>query len=171
MGGCGGDLSVSFPSHLLQFSGVAAFLPWHRLFLLSLEVAIRQCTGDSSFALPWWDEAMDSQSPETSTVWKYFGGNGAGSCIPNGPFANTTVQNPFPHCISRDFTPRYAFSSPENMAAMIVNSSTYDKFHYSLELGLHGAVHEFVGGDMEHMVRRENLLRVREREGGIVKEA
>jgi hypothetical protein len=40
-------LDVQFTAH-----GVAAFLPWHRLFLLAIEEAMRQCTGDRNIYIP-----------------------------------------------------------------------------------------------------------------------
>jgi tyrosinase len=39
------------------------FLPWHRAYLLSYERAVRQLTGNSDFALPYWDWTEDRQMP------------------------------------------------------------------------------------------------------------
>ncbi|KAF7699742.1 hypothetical protein HF521_002700 [Silurus meridionalis] len=41
----------------------AAFLPWHRVFLLSWEREIRKLTGDLNFTIPYWDwrDARDCQ--------------------------------------------------------------------------------------------------------------
>lgn len=33
--------------------GVPAFLPWHRLYLLSAEVALRSCTGNQNITIPY----------------------------------------------------------------------------------------------------------------------
>lgn len=53
-----------------------AFLPWHRLYMLHWEHEIRKLTGDSNFAIPYWDwrdargcdvctnDLMGEQSPE-----------------------------------------------------------------------------------------------------------
>ncbi|KAL4657347.1 tyrosinase-like [Arapaima gigas] len=40
-----------------------AFLPWHRVFLLLWEQEIQKLTGDSDFAMPYWDwrDALDCQ--------------------------------------------------------------------------------------------------------------
>ncbi len=37
------------------------FLPWHRAFLLMYERTVRQLTGHSDFALPYWDWTADRQ--------------------------------------------------------------------------------------------------------------
>lgn len=39
------------------------FLPWHRAYILSYEQAVRQLTGNSDFALPYWDWTLDRQMP------------------------------------------------------------------------------------------------------------
>ncbi|KAJ0063482.1 hypothetical protein NL108_002728 [Boleophthalmus pectinirostris] len=44
----------------------AAFLPWHRVFLLNWENEIRKLTGDFNFTLPYWDW-RNAQSCEVCT--------------------------------------------------------------------------------------------------------
>jgi tyrosinase len=47
------------------------FLPWHRYFLLTLELFLREVLDDDEFRLPYWDWAADAAlpSPATSAVW------------------------------------------------------------------------------------------------------
>ncbi|KAM6985171.1 tyrosinase [Aplochiton taeniatus] len=57
-----------------------AFLPWHRLYLLHWERAIRRVTGDQGFTMPYWDwrdaqgcdvctdQLMGGQSPRDPTL-------------------------------------------------------------------------------------------------------
>jgi len=40
------------------------FLPWHRAFLLSYERMIRAVTGNSAFAMPYWDWAANRTVPQ-----------------------------------------------------------------------------------------------------------
>jgi tyrosinase len=40
------------------------FLPWHRAYILSYEQAVRKLTGNSDFALPYWDWTLDRQMPQ-----------------------------------------------------------------------------------------------------------
>lgn len=40
------------------------FLPWHRAFLLSYERMIRSVTGNSDFAMPYWDWAANRTVPQ-----------------------------------------------------------------------------------------------------------
>jgi tyrosinase len=40
------------------------FLPWHRAFLLSYERMIRSVTGNSAFAMPYWDWAANRAVPQ-----------------------------------------------------------------------------------------------------------
>lgn len=48
-----------------------AFLPWHRYFLLLLELFLQQAVNDANFRLPYWDWSADSAlpNPTTSPVW------------------------------------------------------------------------------------------------------
>jgi tyrosinase len=43
------------------------FLPWHRAFLLMYERTVRQLTGHTDFALPYWDWTADRQLPAAFT--------------------------------------------------------------------------------------------------------
>ena len=41
-----------------------SFLPWHRAYIQMYEVAARSVTGNSGFALPYWDWTADREVPE-----------------------------------------------------------------------------------------------------------
>jgi tyrosinase len=43
------------------------FLPWHRAFILMYERTVRQLTGHTDFALPYWDWTADRQLPAAFT--------------------------------------------------------------------------------------------------------
>jgi tyrosinase len=43
------------------------FLPWHRAFLLMYERTVRQLTGHTDFALPYWDWTANRQLPAASS--------------------------------------------------------------------------------------------------------
>lgn len=80
--------------------------------------------------MPYWDSALDSQAPELSLIWKFFGGNGDqsanqlsgelqdadgkhyGYCVNDGPFKDVRVVHSQraqsnltnePDCIRRQF--------------------------------------------------------------------
>lgn len=79
-------------SHCYLLLHTLAYFARHRLFMVAVERAMRQCTGNQDIYAPWWDEVLDSQAPEKSVIWKYFGGDGKGGCVADGPFANLQVR-------------------------------------------------------------------------------
>lgn len=76
------------------------FLPWHRLMLLLFEAQIQRVLGDDTFALPYWDWAVDGNLPaaqqRTAPLWTPAGIGGSvlassdspGEPVPNGPFTD-----------------------------------------------------------------------------------
>jgi hypothetical protein len=42
------------------YHGTALFLPWHRTFILSFEIDMREVLGDPLYALPYWDCEADA---------------------------------------------------------------------------------------------------------------
>jgi hypothetical protein len=77
------------------------------------------------------------------------GGNGRGSCIPDGPFANMRVQLPNPHCVARNFQ---SGSLPNVEAVALYNyEKSYNSFRVALESGSHTSLHIWVGGDLPNM--------------------
>lgn len=68
-----------------------AFLPWHRLMLLLLELQIQRVLGDDTVGLPYWDWAADGDlapGEQTRTaLWSDAAGiGGSGTPIADGPF-------------------------------------------------------------------------------------
>lgn len=58
--------------------GYSRFLPWHRLFLLSMEEALTRCLG-KPVAIPYWNSAIDaslSGGVRSSPLFKHFDGEG-----------------------------------------------------------------------------------------------
>ncbi|KAK0545119.1 hypothetical protein OC846_005796 [Tilletia horrida] len=98
----------------------AAFLPWHRMFILAHEKAMRECGYHGP--IPYWHESIDAdegnvfQSPIFSND-RGVGGNGTGDngTVTSGPFAyfplsyfnkpgdNWTVVSYEPHYLTRAF--------------------------------------------------------------------
>ncbi|KAJ3057239.1 hypothetical protein HK097_010599 [Rhizophlyctis rosea] len=129
----------------IQAHNTAAFLPWHAIFLVALEEALKTCNWKKP--LPYWDWSYDSQAPEKSPIWqaKYFGGNGdprRNWCIRNGNFS-VQATFPYPHCVKRDWRtgakadPRFgnmiaAQFSPVEME-YVTDVPTYDQFRHALE--------------------------------------
>ena len=77
-----------------------AFAPWHRLMLLLFEAQIQRLLGDDTFALPYWDWAVDGNLPaaqqRTAPLWTAAGIGGSvlappdspGEPVPDGPFTD-----------------------------------------------------------------------------------
>lgn len=132
--------------------GSPIFLPWHRLFLLEFEDALRSI--DPSVAVPYWQWSSDWRDPAASPVWStgLYGGSDPGECIPDGPFANLRATVPTRHCVRRGFTGRteqgmgkMRFEEPSVLAELIGGPSNFSSFTDALEFA-HGAVHVAVGG-------------------------
>jgi len=49
-----------------------AFLPWHRYFLLRLELFLQSALEDENFRLPYWDFSVDAGlvDPSSSALWE-----------------------------------------------------------------------------------------------------
>ncbi|KAJ8327608.1 hypothetical protein BDV3_003410 [Batrachochytrium dendrobatidis] len=137
--------------------GSAIFLPWHRLFLSTYEKVLRTECGYTG-TLPYWDWTVDSQAPESSSLWSEwsFGGDGDSStqdnCITDGPFMYFYSEFAFEACLSRTIGGNLGrtvnFYTPEAIFRMVSTTKTYDAFRHSIEEGPHNNVHVGVGGDM-----------------------
>ncbi|ORX89391.1 Di-copper centre-containing protein, partial [Basidiobolus meristosporus CBS 931.73] len=131
-----------------------AFFPWHRQYIKNFELALQQI--NPNVVLPYWDWTLDSQAPETSPIWKWFGGNGRKSdnCLVTGPFANWRSPLPNSHCLQRIWDSGNtisAFYSPESINSYIRTSSSFDQLRNNIEPGPHGTVHNNIGGDFMYM--------------------
>lgn len=142
----------------------AAFLPWHRYYVMVYEKALRDCgyTGNAMY----WNWVNDWAAPSKAAVWHNvtgFGGNGVATGdngirkrVIDGPFKNYRPQywntDPLPHWLSRDWSTahdgnpelRGAFYSPTAMAEVNANT-VFDEFRRTLENGPHAGVHGGVG--------------------------
>ncbi|XP_061162759.1 tyrosinase-like protein 1 [Saccostrea echinata] len=132
--------------------GGPAFLPWHRIYLLILEIA---CNG---IPVPYWDSTVDHdmQDPTMSVVWsEQFFGNGDGAVM-TGPFQN------FETVIPGDFLTREIGTGQQNslftkegLASVlsrtrfqeIVEPKVGPEYIFSLE-GHHNGPHNWVGGHL-----------------------
>ena len=132
--------------------GGCYFLPWHRLFLLKLENALRRFEPD--LALPYWDWTRDSEDPARSQVWAQNFVGGAeiiNRPIPNGPFAGLRARYPRGHRVARNFTsgrsggmrPLWSWRSIRN----VLRQSRWQDFADGIE-SAHIIPHLAVGGDM-----------------------
>ncbi|KAK9760639.1 hypothetical protein K7432_015142 [Basidiobolus ranarum] len=131
-----------------------AFFPWHRTYIRMLELALQSV--NPKVTLPYWDWTLDSQAPEYSPIWKWFGGNGRRSdgCVVSGPFANWRAKLPQPHCLQREWDSGQkisAFWSPESINYFIKYSNGFDKLRNNIEPGPHATVHNNIGGDFQYM--------------------
>ncbi|ORX95341.1 Di-copper centre-containing protein [Basidiobolus meristosporus CBS 931.73] len=132
------------------------FFPWHRKFLYDFEVAIREV--DPEVTIPYWDWSLDSQDPQDSVAFSWFGGNGrkVDRCI-DGPFQNWTIVDPTINarrCLKREFSNGdkiEPFVAPELINRDIKLAKTHEDLRALIEVDPHGNVHTGIGGDMsEH---------------------
>eukprot|EP00177_Eucheuma_denticulatum_P004238 GFKZ01007682.1.p1 GENE.GFKZ01007682.1~~GFKZ01007682.1.p1 ORF type:complete len:519 (-),score=80.76 GFKZ01007682.1:318-1874(-) len=140
--------------------GGSYFLPWHRLFLLRLENALRRY--EPNLALPYWDWAQDASDAARSPVWNsgYVGGARSGNRpIQNGPFQNMDARVPQGHIVRRDFTsgesgeiPLLWGISPLNQ---LIREPVWSDFSDGVEAA-HALPHIYIGGDMTDAFRAPN---------------
>ncbi|PVV02383.1 hypothetical protein BB560_003165 [Smittium megazygosporum] len=143
-------------AHSVLTHGTPLFLPWHRYFVRQFEVVGR--TYDSWFFVPYWDALTDAASPASSVVFRedYWGGNGSGMqmCIGSGFERGWQREYPNRGCISRKFdngnTIRPWFL-PEIESVDLGSSKNYTAISVNIQRGIHGAVHNGIGGDMSTM--------------------
>lgn len=67
------------------------FLPWHRFFLLLLELHLQRVLEDDAFGLPYWDWAADGEldpiDQAETPLWSADAMGGDGAPVATGPFA------------------------------------------------------------------------------------
>ncbi|KAJ3310714.1 hypothetical protein HDV04_004670 [Boothiomyces sp. JEL0838] len=126
--------------------GTPMFFPWHRMFVLQYEKALRSI--DPSITQPYWDWTLDSQHPQSSDIFhsQNFGGNGqSGNCVQDGVSAGWSSVIFKPSCLKRcsSFS---TFYSPEALTGLINQALDYKSLHNAIENGPHASVHNQVGG-------------------------
>lgn len=101
-----GQFSTLLSANVEAAFGGAQFLPFHRLFILELEDALRFV--DPSVVLPYWRWTDNWFDPATDPVFgtDLFGGATPGQCIPDGPFKDLRSLVPSDHCVRREFNGR-----------------------------------------------------------------
>lgn len=136
-----------------------AFLPWHRWYLLLLEMQFQRVLGDPDFGLPYWNWAADGDRPITEQdnqpIWlaDCMGGNGGVSdqVVRTGPFRDgqfaVRVESDFAgnlvatdRPLRRNFGSRRGFGLPTRAETQeAVNEPTYDAPDWSANstLGTH----------------------------------
>jgi tyrosinase len=155
-----------------------AFLPWHRLMLVLLELQLQRVLGDNTVALPYWDWAADGDQPpaqqSNAALWDaaHIGGNG--SPIASGPFRpgaftvhiETTPTGQLRQT-NRSLRRELALDAPSLPTTADVNALLHDGLDYdatpwdrsTAELRnrlegwwngpqLHNLIHVWIGGDM-----------------------
>ena len=72
------------------------FLPWHRMYLIRFEEALRRVTGTPNFALPYWDWAADGEltgaAQVTAPIWNNSHLGSSRGFVTTGPLANFRVR-------------------------------------------------------------------------------
>ncbi|KAK3082795.1 hypothetical protein FSP39_005432 [Pinctada imbricata] len=132
--------------HSAQIRGSAhngpAFLPWHRLYLLILENALRRI--EPSITIPYWNSNLDANMwkhfvhPRDSVIWtSHFAGN-------EDDFDNSESFESWN--IMRNIGAFGSLISDEELTELNELDSTTD-FSERLE-AVHDSVHVWVGGDM-----------------------
>ncbi|CAH1800657.1 unnamed protein product [Owenia fusiformis] len=147
------DTLVSFHhgSVALGAHGGAAFLPWHRIYLLMYEIALRQ--KKPGVSLLYWDSTIEQgiPMPHLSSLWSpAFVGNGDGD-VTEGPFANwmatdgTKLRRVVQHYPNQLTTPADIMT--------VLSKSRYDEIACGstacrLLENIHGKAHSYVGGHL-----------------------
>ena len=106
------DLARVHQMYMPNIHQNAKFLIWHRYFLFTFQMVLRnECGFDRAF--PWWDETRDAGRFSQSGLFtdQYFGTlttaqNGNPTCVTNGAFGGVTAHigpgsSNTAHCISR----------------------------------------------------------------------
>ncbi|KAI0559622.1 Tyrosinase copper-binding domain containing protein [Gracilaria domingensis] len=133
--------------------GGAYFLPWHRLFLLRLENALRE--KQPGLSLPYWDWSIDAGDAATSRVWNADMAGGArrtNQPIQNGDFQNSGAMYPNSHTVQRNFNSGTSGEMPalwgSNALENLINERNFGDFSDGIEAA-HALPHVYIGGDMQ----------------------
>ncbi|KAK8069728.1 hypothetical protein PG994_006344 [Apiospora phragmitis] len=135
------------------------FLLWHRYFLWTFEQVLREeCNFDRAF--PFWDETKDAGHFADFDMFSpdYFGSlpgptDGAGTCIRDGAFANTTLHigpgtGNSKHCLSRAVDETATANCDKTFEDYCLSKKTYPEFESCWEYGPHGYGHNGIGSVM-----------------------
>lgn len=140
--------------------GGSYFLPWHRLFLLRLENALRK--HQPNLALPYWDWAQDAADAAMSPIWNegFAGGAQRGEQpIQSGTFKEMDARRPIEHIVRRDFTSSVSGEIPLLWSVapldQLTKEDAWSNFTDGIEAA-HALPHMYIGGDMSDVFRAPN---------------
>ena len=108
------------------------FLPWHRLYVLYLEKIIRETSGDPDFALPYWNYGA------VFTMPKPFQAADGGSLYEQSRRTSLNQGKPIE-------TSSQAVIAKDLKTLSQVHD--YNTFNKQLNFGLHGFMHDYIGGN------------------------
>mmetsp|Transcript_8515 Transcript_8515/g.21959 ORF Transcript_8515/g.21959 Transcript_8515/m.21959 type:complete len:727 (+) Transcript_8515:77-2257(+) len=153
------DPEVWEVAHSDSGGATLAFLPWHRVFLHRMERELQKI--DPDVALPYWNWALDSETPLASPILSdmFFGNTGDPEndyCISDGAFTQSATS-----CIRRAIHQNPGgFLTLVNIKELLLESPNYGVFSHRMEngAGMHGFVHMFLGGDMANLASPNDPL-------------
>ncbi|MEO9824122.1 MAG: tyrosinase family protein [Paracoccaceae bacterium] len=118
------------------------FLPWHRAYLAQFEGIIREISGNTDWALPYWDWTRNPQIP--APFWE------SGSALNHARSANSTTNMPREY-VGEDVIEAIMLKSNFEDFASFKASAPYNGTgggQATLEARPHNRVHGAIGGDM-----------------------
>ncbi len=155
-----------------------AFLPWHRLMLILLELNLQRVTHDDAFGLPYWNWAgdgdLDPARQPQAALWQQDALGGTGDPVTDGPFTpdrfRVTIESGSSGRLRQtdrglrrdlgadDDAPQLPTSDDMKAAldAEPYDDTPWDRRPVSMRnrlegwrpFGMHNKVHVWVGGDM-----------------------
>jgi tyrosinase len=124
------------------------FLPWHRMYVCFFEDIIRAVLKDPKFTLPYWNYSVPAGYPlpkefrmQNDPVW--------GPLF--RPNRNPTTNAGQPIYVSLGGSPSDLSPSPAMSQSSYLPNGAVSGFDQTLDLGLHGNVHVFVGNSAAGM--------------------
>jgi len=142
--------------------GNPKFLVWHRYFLWTWEMTLRdECGFNQPF--PWWDETLDAGNFANSDMFtntNYFGHlpgpdpNGNPYCIVSGAFAGLTchigpgTSTTTPHCLSRMVDETLTAQCNSGFVNLCNSRTDYASMESCSEGGPHAYGHNGIGAVM-----------------------
>lgn len=145
-------------AHLDEAHDGAYFLPWHRLFLLTVEDEVRR-TIDENFTMPYWNWTVDAHDPARSSIFSdsLIGSSEPSTPLVDGPFRGLTSIYPRPRPVLRGFNSsvhgdicrrrNVRFSSGTDISSMLAQKN-WSTFADMLEEA-HDVVHVGLGGMLD----------------------
>lgn len=107
------------------------FLPWHRMYLIYFESIIREVSGDSKFAIPYWNYGSNYIMP------KEFQATDGGSLYEESRRISLNKGKPID-----DVAKVKILAYLRNLN----QTHDYETFNDQLNQGLHGFMHDYIGG-------------------------